>query len=97
MLKASTQTSIIVRASKPLTRFAGKKSDAKRPDKEIIQLLSYSLKYNNFIFNNQCYLQTGGTAMGKKFAPNYANIFMAKWEKEALKNALNNPKPTLDS
>ena len=26
----------------------------------------------------------GGTAMGKKFAPNYANLFMAQWEREAL-------------
>ena len=29
--------------------------------------------------------------MGKKFAPNYANIFMAKWEKEALKKCPKEP------
>ena len=70
----------------------------KRPDEEIIQLLSHSLKYNDFVFNNQYYLQTVGTAMGKKVTPNYGNIFLAKWENEALKkNVLNNPKPTLDS
>ncbi|KAK3519623.1 hypothetical protein QTP86_017547, partial [Hemibagrus guttatus] len=28
--------------------------------------------------------QVKGTAMGKRFAPSYANIFMAKWEEEAL-------------
>lgn len=55
-----------------------------RPDEEILLLLSNSLKNNDFIFNDKWYLQVGGTAMGKKFAPNYANIFMAKWEKEAL-------------
>ena len=36
--------------------------DTKRLDEDIIQLLSHSLKSNNFIFNNQSYLQTGGTA-----------------------------------
>ena len=42
------------------------------------------LKNNDFMFNDEWYLQIGGTAMGKKFAPNYANIFMAQWESEAL-------------
>ena len=68
-----------------------KNPDTKRPDEEIIKLLSHSLKYNDFIFNNQYYLQTGGTAMGKKFAPNYANIFMAKWENEVLKKCPKQP------
>ena len=30
--------------------------------------------------------------MGKKFAPNYANIFIAKWEEDALAKC---PKKTL--
>ena len=29
--------------------------------------------------------------MGNKFTPNYANIFMAKWEKEAVKKARKQP------
>ena len=65
--------------------------DSKRPDNEIIELLMNSLKNNDFIFNNQWYLQTGGTAMGKKFAPSYANIFMAKWESEALQKCQKHP------
>lgn len=36
------------------------------------------------MFNGKNYLQIKGTAMGKKFAPAYANIFMANWEKEVL-------------
>ena len=62
-----------------------------RPDKEIMDLLKLSLENNDFIFNDDWYLQISGTAMGKKFAPNYANIFMAKWEEEALKKARKQP------
>ena len=56
-----------------------------------MDLLKLSLENNYFIFNDDWYLQISGTAMGKKFAPNYANIFMAKWEEEALKQARKQP------
>lgn len=58
--------------------------DKKRPDKEILELLYINLTRNDFMFDSTFYLQTKGTAMGKKFAPSYANIFMACWEEEAL-------------
>ena len=58
--------------------------DPNRPDDHILELLQLSLENNDFMFNGEWYLQTWGTAMGKKFAPNYANIFLANWEKEAL-------------
>ncbi|KAL2076395.1 hypothetical protein ACEWY4_027999 [Coilia grayii] len=61
-----------------------KHPDPKRPDKYILQLLEISLRRNDFEFNDKYYLQTRGTAMGKKFAPSYANIFMANWESRAL-------------
>lgn len=57
---------------------------ANRPDDEILQLLEINLTKNDFVFNEQFYLQIKGTAMGKKFAPSYANIFMANWEEEVL-------------
>lgn len=41
-------------------------------------------KHGMIKFNGKFYLQIKGTAMGKKFAPAYANIFMADWEREAL-------------
>ncbi len=67
--------------------------DPKRPDTdhEILRLLITSLRNNDFTFNNEWFLQISGTAMGKKFAPNYANIFMAKWEKEALEKCSKQP------
>lgn len=58
--------------------------DKKRPDKELIDLLEINLTRNDFLFDDKFYLQVKGTAMGKKFAPSYANIFMAQWEEEAL-------------
>ena len=39
-----------------------------------------------FEFNGDHYLQIGGTAMGTALAPNYANIFMDKFETRALEN-----------
>lgn len=58
--------------------------DSKRPDKGLPDLLHINLTHNDFEFNNKYYLQVKGTAMGKKFAPAYANIFMAQWEEGAL-------------
>ena len=56
----------------------------KRPDKELLQLLDINLTRNDFEFDNKYFLQIKGTAMGKKFAPAYADIFMAQWETSAL-------------
>ncbi len=52
--------------------------------KAIVELLEISLKCNDFEFNGDFYLQTLGTSMGKKWAPHYADIYMAKFEKDAL-------------
>lgn len=50
----------------------------------ILQLLKLSLEGNDFQFNGKHYLQISGTAMGKKFAPHYADITMAYWEEQNL-------------
>ena len=55
-----------------------------RPDKFILTLLELTLLRNDFQFNNETYLQTKGTAMAKKYAPAFANIFMHYWEQQAL-------------
>lgn len=65
--------------------------DPGRPDEELIDLLRINLERNDFMFNDQFYLQIKGTAMGKRFAPAYANIFMAEWEEQALSQC--NQKP----
>lgn len=65
--------------------------DPKRPDQELLKLLEINLTRNDFIFNGEFFLQIKGTAMGKKFAPAYANIFMANWEAEALSKCPKQP------
>ncbi|XP_067849122.1 uncharacterized protein [Heptranchias perlo] len=46
----------------------------------ILQPIRFILDHNVFTFDNQFFTQTHGTAMGTKFAPQYANIFMHKFE-----------------
>lgn len=58
----------------------------------IIKLLRLSLEGNDFIFNNKHYLQISGTAMGKTFAPRYADITLAYLEKECLQRSNHEPK-----
>lgn len=60
------------------------KHELLRPDKYLLELLELNLNCNDFVFDNQWYLQVSGTAMGKKFAPSYANIDMAIFEEEVL-------------
>ena len=50
----------------------------------IKQLLQVILENNDFEFNSKTYLQKSGVSMGIRFAPSFANIFMAKWENDAL-------------
>ena len=50
----------------------------------IILLLREVLTKNNFEFNGRDYLQVGGTAMGTKLAPSYANIFMGELERKLI-------------
>jgi len=52
----------------------------------ITTLLEYVLYMNNFDFNDLHYLQVGGTAMGTKVAPSFANIFMADFEDKWVYN-----------
>ena len=63
----------------------------RRSDKHILELLELSLKNKDFEFNNETFLQISGTAMGKKFAPSYTNLFMAQWENTALEKCYQKP------
>ena len=63
------------------------KYDVSMPFEEINRLLELSLLHNDFLFNDQWFLQTSSTAMGKQYAPSFANIFMANLEDEVLRKA----------
>jgi hypothetical protein len=58
--------------------------EAKRPDKYLLKLLELSLKNNDFTFNDKFYLQIMGTAMGKRFAPALANIYLLEFDEAAM-------------
>lgn len=58
--------------------------DDNRPDLDLLELRRINLCRNDFVFNGEFYLQIKGTAIGKRFAPSYANIFMANWEEEVF-------------
>lgn len=51
-----------------------------RPEESLLRLLELSLTRNDFEFNGRYFLQVKRTAMGKKFVPAHANIYMAEWE-----------------
>ena len=63
----------------------------KDPSKEPIasytlDLLKLVLHNMYFEFNDEFFLQIGGTTMGTVLAPNYANLFMDRFETKALNN-----------
>ena len=53
-------------------------------------LIEVILTNNVFGFNNKCYHQVHGTAMGTKMAPAYANLFMSRWEQRFLNTQTTN-------
>ena len=54
------------------------------PSKTIGSLILLVLKSNAFRFGDIMYRQIMGTAMGTPMAPNYANLFMAKFEEDLI-------------
>lgn len=51
-------------------------------NKTITTLLKTVLKMNNFEVNRDHFLQVGGTAMGTRVAPIFANLFLASFERK---------------
>lgn len=47
----------------------------------ILQLLTFILTQNFFIFEDQHYLPIQGVAMGTSCAPSYANLFLGAWKR----------------
>ena len=50
----------------------------------ILDLLKLVLHSMNFEFNGEHFLQTGGTAMGTALAPNFANLFIERFDARAI-------------
>lgn len=60
---------------------------------QVARLLKLVLTLNNFRFNDHHYLQVGGTAMGTRVAPPFANIYMDSFEQQHV--YCYTPKPRL--
>ena len=71
----------------PHRRSLNNRQDKSLPAENICDLIRMILTMNNFSFNNEHYLQKHGTAMGTRMAPSYANLFMGKFEQQAIDNS----------
>ena len=52
--------------------------------KDLVELAKLILENNFFEFDNNIYRQELGTAIGTRFAPSFANMFMSKLERKML-------------
>lgn len=57
--------------------------DPRRPDAHLLELLNICLRYNDFEFSGEIFLQILGIAMGKAFAPNLANLYLLEFDQAA--------------
>ena len=58
----------------------------KIPTKDLVELAEFVLKNNYFEFDSKIKQQVSGTAIGTKFAPPYACIFMTAFENKFLES-----------
>ena len=87
-LYTNIETDLGVRAVR--AAFA-KYPDHMRPGAQLLELLTLTLTRNDFEFNGNYYLQVCGCAMGRKYSPAYADLYMADWESEAFKKCTLKP------
>jgi hypothetical protein len=66
-------------------RFFDKYPESRRPDEHLLKLLSISLYKNDFCFNGTIFRQVKGVAMGKQYAPSFANLYMCCWEEQVIR------------
>ncbi|KAL2095452.1 hypothetical protein ACEWY4_010171 [Coilia grayii] len=69
-----------------LEHYLTSRENSHPPTKLLWDLAHIILTMNTFLFEDTFYHQTKGTAMGSPFAPNYANLFMGKFEEDFVYN-----------
>ena len=70
-----------------MTGYSETRDDKTASAKSLCDLASIVLKENYFELSDKFYHQKLGTAIGTKFAPPYANLFMAGLEKPIFENS----------
>jgi hypothetical protein len=58
-------------------------ADRPSPNEHVLALLDLTLRTNDFEFDGSTFLQTCGTAMGKAYAPNLANLYLVEFDEAA--------------
>jgi len=58
--------------------------DLHRPDEGVLGLLETTLRCNDFEFNGHYFLQVCGIAMGRKYSPAAANIYLWRFDHRAM-------------
>ena len=69
-----------------MKKYLDKREDQSVTSENLYKPAEIVLKDNYFEFRQEVYQQILGTAVGAKFAPSYANIFMAGLKEEIFKN-----------
>ena len=69
-----------------MKKYLGNRENQSVRSENLYKLAEIVLKHNYFEFGQDVYQQILGTAIGTKFAPPYANIFMTALEEEIFKN-----------
>ena len=69
-----------------LRKILSERDSPKIPSEDIVRMAEFVLKNNFFEFNGEVKPRKSGTAIGTKFAPPYACIFMDEVETEFLKS-----------
>lgn len=72
-----------------IEHFLNERTDKTPPTQFLTDVVYLLLHKNFFLFENQYYLQTQGAAMGSRFSPDYACLFMGYLEERYVWN--NNP------
>ena len=89
---SSLYTNILNNEGIDVCRIAlSQRTDRSVPAESICDLIRMILVMNNFVFNDEHFIQRHGKAMGTRMAPAYANLFMGDFEKKALQNYPDKP------
>ena len=70
---------------KTLRKALDNRENKQFPTENLLKMAEIVLKNNFFEFNGKVKKQLSGAAIGTKFAPTYASIFMDKLERDFLK------------
>ena len=91
-LECVPNNAILVTADVNSLKEANDKRPLKKiPTDDLIKMAEFVLSNNFFEFNSDTFQQISGTAIGTKFAPPYACIYMDQVEQKFLATQINQP------